>query len=819
MPVIAAPPESLAGCGLYQRLIASRDVADGLAERVTAFVEAVRPLLDMVLAGPFKEYTLHNPAHATKLVHLVEYVVDLTTLNQLTPLEISVVILASHLHDLGMSLTQKERSQILADPRFDEELRGWPQLWHEFITTRNLYERASGTERLALETRLFQLQEAGLTAFLRPRHATRERYQQLIAQIKSVTGRNDLFSVRGVSFEEELILICMSHNLDVAVLMETTNTYTDRFPRAQPIGGMVLNSQFCAGVLRLVDILDFDRERTPRILFESLGIADRDLPGAQVSLREWNKHMAVHSIELTSEELIVYADSSHPAIERSIKDFCALIEREIRDTTTVLRKNPEAVSGKYRLRLPVVVRPQIRARDYVYKDFAFQLDETAIAKLLMGEGLYSDRAVAFRELIQNGIDACRVRQLVDTNTAYLPEVSVSAETDSGGRTWVVVTDNGIGMDESVLSRFFFRVGNSFYTSSEFERMSRAAVQPFVPISRFGIGILSVFMIADTLEIHTRNGFSPRGDTTYRTIRVDGRFGLAFVTEHDSGAQGTTVRVRLSERNPLMARVLLGQAATYVRNTIVRPPVPVTVDLPPAVFRRLPGQYVGLREDAAQRLADAAAEPLVLDIERWSQRFSGHVILFFRRAADGRLNHLGWKADTLQQYLKGFRGNRLTVNGISMGLPNIGRILGRKGARISGVIDVELRGESEIKYDAARNRLIGDGLAIARADLREAILSGLRELGFVDRLDSDTREMLEAAAAIGLNGQPLKVRLLDDPEILAAVLAAIPAPPWPLGLHHIVGTQLGLRPSIVYRAISALIATGRLAKDNDQSTQV
>ncbi|MFN0056019.1 MAG: ATP-binding protein [Planctomycetales bacterium] len=819
MTVIPAAPSSVSECVLYRRLIARSEASDGLAERVAVFVEAVRPLLDLVLAGPFKEYTLHNPAHATKLVHLAEYIIDPATLDELTPLELSVVIFASHLHDLGMCLTQKERAQLLADPRFEEELRAWPQLWHELELTRHKHAVASEPERLSLEMRLFQLQEAGLTAFLRPRHATRERYQHLIANLKAVTGRSDLFSLRGVSFEDELVSICMSHNLDVAVLMEASNAYTERFPRALPIGGMALNTQFCASVLRLIDVLDFDRERTPRVLFESLRIEDRDIPGSAVSLREWNKHMAVHSLEIAADELIVYADSAHPAIEKSIREFCSVMEREIRDTSTVLRKNPESVTNRYRLRLPVVVRPQVRALGYVYKDFTFQLDEAAISRLLMGEALYVNRSVAFRELVQNAIDACRVRQLVDNNSSYSPSVSVSAETDTDGRTWIVVSDNGIGMDESVLSRFFFKVGNSYYESPEFDRLTRAAQHTFAPISRFGIGVLSAFMIGDALELRTRNKLSPRADTAYRTIRVDGRFGLAFVTEQPDGPQGTTVRVRLAERNALAMRLLLGQAAVYLRDAILRPPVPVAVSLASISFTQTQGEFLALREDAVQQLADESIEPVVLDIERWSNRFRGRTILFFRRVSDGQLTRLEWKAEQLYRYLKAYSGNRLTVNGIAMKLRNVGRILGRHTSRIAGVIDVELRGDADIKYDVSRDRLIGEGLAIARRDLRESILAGLSELGIVHRLDSAARAGLEPNSGALVDRKFGRVRPLEDEEVLAAVRQEIPARPWPVGLHRIVAERLGIRPSIAFRAIETLLAAGALGHDDPSASVV
>jgi signal transduction histidine kinase len=269
---------------------------------------------------------------------------------------------------------------------------------------------------------------------------------------------------------------------------------------------MLLNTQFCAAVLRVVDIMDFDREQIPRILFESLAIETRDIPAPGVSLREWNKHMGVHSISVDDEEIVVFADSTHPAIERSIREFCAVIEREVRDMLAVLRKNPGHILERYQLRLPLSVRPQVRALGYVYKDFAFQLDEAAISKRRMGEGLYSNKAVAVRELVQKDIDACRVRKLVDNSPEYQRKVTVSSEVDAQNRTWLVLTDDGIGMGEAVLSGYFFRIGTSYYTSPEFERILTKSAHPLAPISRFGIGILSVFMIGDVLEsTHARAG--------------------------------------------------------------------------------------------------------------------------------------------------------------------------------------------------------------------------------------------------------------------------------------------------------------------------
>ena len=60
------------------------------------------------------------------------------------------------------------------------------------------------------------------------------------------------------------------------------------------------------------------------------------------------------------------------------------------------------------------------------------------------------------------------------------------------------SDNGIGMDEHILSSYFATVGRSWYKSAEARRLSGIEA-----VSQFGIGILSCFTVSRRLTITTR----------------------------------------------------------------------------------------------------------------------------------------------------------------------------------------------------------------------------------------------------------------------------------------------------------------------------
>jgi hypothetical protein len=833
MAVINRPPEDVRLCGIYKRLLEISTDIDGCAERVNQFVRVATPLLDLVLAGPFKDYTLHNRDHAKKLIHLAEYVMDPDTLARLSPLECQTLICSAYLHDLGMSLTSIEKERILNDPDFLEEFRGSSELWGAYnqackrideIARFQKDEQLKIAERLLVETEIFQLHEAALCAYLRPRHATPERYRELIAALKRTSKRPDLLEVNGVSFEDYLININSSHNQDVGVLAEVYGTYEARFPTDLLIGGQRFNTQFIAAVLRIADIMDFDRERTPRILFESLGIYSLSLPGSDVTLREWQKHMAVHDIEITQDEIIVSCECQHPAIEKTIRDFCQIIEREIRDTIAVIRHNPPTIAEQYRLQVPISVRPRIKSKDYIYKDISLQLNQAAITSLLMGERLYSNPAAAIRELIQNSIDACAARQKIQPPAKYEPMISVSLTEDQTHRHWIEVSDNGIGMDEHVLAEYFLQLGNSYYGSPEFERIYRqaGAAQPFMPIAKFGIGILSVFMIADTLEVITRCSCSPRLDDKSRLVRIERMGGLAFMAASSSEQYGTCLRIRLKPEIDAHYVTFATDACSYLKEVVVRPAYDITIRLTEDPFILSSAPKVSLKPNIEASLSQNRIKPIVIDLQRWSDRLSGAIILFFSVNSDGTLSHLSSVNRPLRvtqklgpntidpnSLLDNYRGNRITVNGFRMTLKKILRIYRRY---IAAVLDIDFVGDKDIEYEVSRDKIAGQGALYVRNSIRSATLRALSEMGILDSMAPETRGLITDLMQVETPWtRDRDIQHDIEPGILDKVAQLIPKGRWPPMLDKKIARELNISNTLAARAIHQLIIRGTIQK--------
>lgn len=126
-----------------------------------------------------------------------------------------------------------------------------------------------------------------------------------------------------------------------------------------------------------------------------------------------------------------------------------------------------------------------------------------------------------------------------------------------GRTVIECLDNGVGMTAEQLKDLFARAGRKLSDSSEFQHelgeWQQAGIEPRFN-SRFGIGVLSYFMLADEITVVTRPT-NARGQATGEPLQADivGTATLFRINpaRHDNGDVakvehgGTLVRLYLS----------------------------------------------------------------------------------------------------------------------------------------------------------------------------------------------------------------------------------------------------------------------------------
>ncbi|MBB6098345.1 molecular chaperone HtpG [Deinobacterium chartae] len=118
----------------------------------------------------------------------------------------------------------------------------------------------------------------------------------------------------------------------------------------------------------------------------------------------------------------------------------------------------------------------------------FQVDLSGLIDLL-SQHLYSGPQVYLRELLQNGADALRARENLEGRAPGGICVEVGQQQ---GRPLLVVHDSGVGLTEEEVHRFLATIGSS----------SKRGGGDF--IGRFGIGLLSCFVVSDEIVLRTRS---------------------------------------------------------------------------------------------------------------------------------------------------------------------------------------------------------------------------------------------------------------------------------------------------------------------------
>lgn len=164
-------------------------------------------------------------------------------------------------------------------------------------------------------------------------------------------------------------------------------------------------------------------------------------------------------------------------------------------------------------------------------DYKFKVNLGGMIELLSGH-LYSSPNVFVRELLQNCTDAIHVRADKDSDfdlkTAVV-EIEVTEDEQ------IIFRDNGTGLNEEEIHRFLSVIGQS----SKFDIEKGQAQGDY--IGRFGIGLLSCFMVTDTIIVRTVSFRSP--DITL---------------EWRGHADGTYTITELSEKRPVGTEIILRQ---------------------------------------------------------------------------------------------------------------------------------------------------------------------------------------------------------------------------------------------------------------------
>lgn len=431
--------------------------------KIQEIYDDVKDVLNTRVQFVFPNYTLHNTGHSFRIMeYMSKLVQDCSKLNEL---EITILILSALLHDIGMAVSDEDIELIKKD--------NFPFSDIKFSAMKKLMK---GNEELALQE------------FVRDIHSS------LSAKYinEKLTDKFSIPKLANLDFRNELALICESHTKDFDWIKQNLRLNEVR-------GDYHFNSQYLACILRLADILDIDGNRTPYNLYKLIdpkGISDD----------EWKQHFVI-----SNNDKIIYNDSTkqktivfhgkaqNASIHRKILTYIGWVESEFSNSTLLVNGMPSQYSLVYETK-PIV---NIQTEGYTFSDYKMTLEFKAISSLLMGEKIYGNKTLGVRELVQNSIDACRIREENEKRKqefgedSFLPKIKVIIDKEQNR---VIIKDNGAGMSMEIIKKHFLNIGVSYYNSRDFLLRDFK----YKPIGNFGIGFLSCFMLSNEVKVVTRH---------------------------------------------------------------------------------------------------------------------------------------------------------------------------------------------------------------------------------------------------------------------------------------------------------------------------
>lgn len=440
-----------------------KDMDSPFLPKIQEVFDQVKYILNSRVTHVFPHYTLHDTGHSFRIMeYMSKLVSDVTKLNEL---EIVLMIYSALLHDIGMAVSEEDINLIKMD--------SFPFCEIKF----------SAMKKIMGDNEVLALQE-----YVRRIHASLSAKYIL----ENLKDQLTIPKLTTLDFAKELALICEAHTKDYDWIKTNLRTYEVR-------GDYYFNPQFIAAILRLADILDIDGNRTPYNLYKLIspkGISDE----------EWKQHFVISNNEkvVTNEDtlqkrIVFHGKATNASIHRKILNYIGWVKSELINTTALVKGMP----AQYNLVFDINPEVNIQTEGYTFSDYKMTLEFTAISSLLMGEKIYGSKSLGLRELIQNSLDSCKMRQEMEEQTkefgqdSYQPRIKIILDQE---KNVAVIKDNGTGMSLDIIKKHFLNIGVSYYNSTDFLLKDF----DYKPIGNFGIGFLSCFMLSDEVKVLTRH---------------------------------------------------------------------------------------------------------------------------------------------------------------------------------------------------------------------------------------------------------------------------------------------------------------------------
>lgn len=488
-------------------------------------VQFIQNTQDFISQSPFffPEYTKHTVEHVNRVLEISVKLITVETLQALNADALAVLIMGIISHDIGMFIKPDGLDFLLKkkDGR-DKSRQFWKKEWEFYgaklkhYSDNEIQKYFGNPSNFAMDDGLGLMElpneiSMGKLSQWRIRlcgEFVRRMHPQLAQEIieNGFPGKEnvDLFSDVELDCEyRKLIgLVARSHGANIDELDSELKTFDEEAPEYP----CELPIYYIMAILRLADYFDAGEDRAPYAYTAIQGLE------SEVSEAEfkWNQIVKLGNDwgEKRHERVFVQVQLADVDSRTFLKveEWLKSLQNEL---DICWRQISLYYKDKYHLSIrridsnifQKVSRKKLEKRIVIEKaqlQAAPQILDLLIAPLYGGEPSYG-----VRELLQNAIDACKERKILEAargNDSYVGSVWVEVNA-TNEQPYFSITDNGCGMDKSVILDYFLVAGNSFRDNSRWKE--RFEEKNIARNGRFGIGVLAAFLLGSKILVETK----------------------------------------------------------------------------------------------------------------------------------------------------------------------------------------------------------------------------------------------------------------------------------------------------------------------------
>ena len=508
----------------------------------------------------YPHYTKHDISHCETIITSIEMLLGENTIKNLSPTDTWLLLHAAYLHDIGMVIECKRIEENWETKEFQDYLHDLENSIDDSLAQNaqfinSLGEKLGKSENvISWPVRVRYAVTLIIADYYRRQHA--EDSNSYIKDMGSAfhidLGFNGLIPQRLIMLLADIVCLHTESSKKVLDLDYRTNGFNADY----------VHPRFLAQMLRMGDLLDADNNR--------FNFANESVFGEipESSKNHWEKHISARHILITPDVIEYRADCSRIEVYRETRVFISWLKEEV-EFWALNWKNIMPVNingsaprlGKCELLLNGV--PDIQG----LSDLRFSISPEKAFEVIEGANIYEDHFVFLREVIQNALDACKIQLwrdiseeryrnwIIHTSDGEIQPFEINQEVfDNYGvevrlynyddeHLKIIIKDNGIGLSAEQLKKIC-DVGVSY--AGDKKRKDEIQSMPLWlrPTAGFGIGLQSIFLIAEEFEIYSKSSVE---EGIYARVASRRRNGYVQITKSNAlKTQGTEIHIVISK---------------------------------------------------------------------------------------------------------------------------------------------------------------------------------------------------------------------------------------------------------------------------------